>query len=219
MNSTSTKMFLFALLIPVAVSAQQDPKAQEILKKLSEFARSSEVIYVRYDYSFKNIQTKESFSANGEAWIKKDKFKILVSQKNAEIYYDGEVMWTYIPSLKEVNISVPDTSSDEFFINNPVELFTYYEKEYKTRYLGDVNGTSDCRIDLYPVDLKKPYYRIRLNINKTTNQLTEAEAAGKNGETYLVKLKEVRSEKNLPDSFFTFDRKKHPEVEVIDLRF
>lgn len=219
MNCTTIKLILSALLFPFAVSAQQDPKAQEILKKLSDFARSSDVIYVRYDYAFKNVQTKENFSANGEAWIKKDKFKIFVSQKNAEIYYDGEVMWTYIPSIKEVNISVPDTSSNEFFINNPAELFTYYEKEYKTRYLGDVNGTNACRVDLYPVDLKKPYYRIRLTIDKTTSQLTEAEAAGKNGETYLVKLKEVRSEKNLPDSFFTFDRRKHPDVEVIDLRF
>lgn len=219
MKYISISIIISALLFSFAVSAQQDPKAQEILKKLSDFARSSDVIYVRYDYSFKNIQTKENFSANGEAWIKKDKFKILVSQKSAEIYYDGEVMWTYLPSIKEVNISVPDTSSNEFFINNPAELFTYYEKDYKTRYLGEVDGNNICRIDLYPINLKKPYYRIRLTIDKTTNQLIEAEAAGKNGESYLVKLKEVRSEKSLPDSFFTFDRRKHPEVEVIDLRF
>lgn len=219
MNRKYVQFFLIGLFFPFAVSAQQDPKAQEILKKLSEFSRSSDVIHARYDYSFKNIQTKENFSANGEVWIKKDKFKILVSQKNAEIYYDGEVMWTYIPSVKEVNVSVPDSTSNDFFINNPAELFRYYEKEYKTRYMGDVNGTNACKIDLYPVDLKKPYYRIRLTIDKTTNQLTEAEAAGKNGETYLVKLKEIRPEKNLPDSFFTFDRKKHPDVEVIDLRF
>jgi len=210
---------LLLILIPVSLMAQQDPEAKAILDKMSELIKSWPSVYAHYEYQYHNVRTNDDYTTKGEVWVRGDMYKLTIENNESEVYFDGETMWNYIVNSKEVNVSIPDKKQTaDFFIQNPLELFTLYAKDYKIRYIRDIPGTSTCEIDLYPYDLKKMYQRIRLTIDKNLHQLEKAKASGKGGETYEVTLSGLKQGGALPDSFFRFDSSKHPGVELIDLR-
>lgn len=198
--------------------APKDPEAKKILDKISRQNKQYPSIYATFTYRYTNSQTKEDNTNEGVITLKGRKYK-LEFMKN-EIYCDGTTMWNYMPDVKEVNITRAEQSKKDFFLSNPLDLFNIYESDYKYRLLGEFNidGKTAYEIDLYPYDLKRPYHRVRLTVDKATLHIIGAEVAGKNGETFEITINKMQTDQKFDDSFFVFDPKKHPGVELIDLR-
>jgi outer membrane lipoprotein carrier protein len=214
--------FLLAIIpacfLFVSIDAQQDPQAIAGMEKMAAITNAASSIFSNFSYHYSNSRTKEDYSTDGLIWLKGSRYKISLPDNDIETYYDGTTLYNYLSSSNELNVSTPDPKADDFFMNNPLGLFHLYQKDYKLKYVQDVEGTSDCIIDLYPLDIKKPYHRIRLTLDKISGMLKIAQASGKNGELYEVKLTNLKTDKKLEDSFFIFDKSKHPGVVVIDLR-
>ncbi|MFN8206677.1 MAG: outer membrane lipoprotein carrier protein LolA [Bacteroidales bacterium] len=221
MKTTSGIKYLYVLFYVLSAGtllAQQDPKAIAMMEKMTAILDSAPSVTAGFDYTYKNVRTGEEFSADGEIWIKGNRYKISLPDQQAVTYFDGKTIWSYMESTNEVNIANPDPSTEDFFISNPLALFRLYKKDYKLKYLGETAGTNNCELDLFPIDIKKPYHRIRLTLDRNTGMLVKAVASGKNGESYEVKLSKVHTDKLLDDNFFVFLKSKHPGVVEIDLR-
>jgi outer membrane lipoprotein-sorting protein len=207
---------VFALLFSVVYAQQSDEKALKILDKVSQNMRTYKTIYAEFGLELKNSQENVDDKRGGKIWVKGNKYKI--DMGNTQTYFDGKNIWTYIKESNEVNITSPDDEDGDAI--NPAKIFDIYKEGYKVRFVQD--RFEDTRplyvIDLFPKDRNKSYSRIRLKIDKSKNEIYEFDRFDKDGNIYMIKLFRLYKNKPLNDSMFVFDKKKHPGVEVVDLR-
>lgn len=197
--------------------AQQDPEAKKILDKVAEKTKSHHVISMDFKVMYKSIKDNSHNTSEGTIILKDDKYRLKFM--GSESFFDGKTMWNYLPDEKEVNITEPD-SSDEDIFNNPRKLFTIYENNYKYQLIETATEgkTNYAFIDLYPMNINEDYSRIRLQINIDKYFLSSATIFGKDGSHYTISISNYKTNKDIDDSYFTFDKTKYPDVEVIDMR-
>jgi outer membrane lipoprotein-sorting protein len=224
------KILVFFLLIDLAANhafAQndKDAAAKKILNEVSRKYRSYDVVKTDFTFTFEDRQagTKDSQTGTLVSRSKSNKFKVTIyspedkSTVSQEIISDGKSQWTYNKKDKEVELSDVDHSSDTF---NPAQIFTIYEKGYKYVYNGDekVDGKLCQVIDLTPEDSSKPFFKVRLSVDKAKKQVYSAMIFDKNGSRYNYVISSFTPNVKVPESTFTFDKKDHPGVELVDLR-
>ena len=73
-------------------------------------------------------------------------------------------------------------------------------------------------IDLTPNDKAKPYFKVRLAIDKAAKAIQSAIVFDKNGNRYTYEIKKFTPNPDISDAFFSFDTKQYPGIEVVDLR-
>ena len=100
-------------------------------------------------------------------------------------------------------------------------LFTIYENNYKYQLIENLfeSDQNYSLIDLYPIDLDEDFSRIRLQINTDEYFLSSSTIFGKDGSHYTITLSNYKTDSDFENSYFIFDEKKYPNVEIIDLRF
>jgi len=212
-------IFLFLVFVSgMSLSvAQQDPEAKKILDKLSEKTKSYKVIKTDFTIDYKNINDNTQNKSNGTIVMKQDKYRL--NFLGAESFFDGKTLWNYIPEVSEVNITEQDPNSEDIF-SNPKKLFTIYEEGYKYQFINRIteNNIEYYIIDLYPIDLDEEYSRIRLQINSKELFLKSATIFGKEGSQYFISFSNYDTSSNFEDSYFIFNVKDYPNVEIIDMR-
>jgi outer membrane lipoprotein-sorting protein len=134
-----------------------------------------------------------------------------------ELISDGKQQWTYLKKDNEVQLNNVAGSDDAL---NPAHIFTIYEKGFKYVYTGEekAGGTTCQVIDLTPTDAKKPFFKVRLYIDKAKKQIYSALIFDKNGNKYTYTMQTFMPNFKAGDEVFAFDVKAHPGVEVVDLR-
>lgn len=217
-----TFLIITALALSLSGFSQNDPQAKAILDKVSANGKSYKTISTDFTISETNIQNKDASNQKGSLKIKGEKYQLITPSN--ETYFDGKTVYNYLPGVKEVNITKPDAkpkNPDDFFISNPKDIFKIYEKNFKYKFIREttLDGKQVAEIDLYPVDLNKKYSRIRMQIDKTTYKILTVKTFLKDGHQYLITFTNFKVNTEIADSEFSFDTKKHPDAEVIDLRF
>ncbi len=212
------KKSLFTLLFVVFVQylfAQYDPKALEILEAMSNKYKNLSSFQANLTSSLTNETDGINEEFTGKITVKGDKFKLEIEDQ--EIINNGTTVWTYLPSAKEVNIDNVDPDTDEM---NPSRFYIMYKKGYKYLYLEDqTDGGVLCEVvDLVPEKKDAQYFKIRMNINKKDKSIQSWTMFDKSGNRYKYSISKFQPNVKVDDSFFTFDPKKYPGVEVIDLR-
>ncbi|MFD2162676.1 outer membrane lipoprotein carrier protein LolA [Paradesertivirga mongoliensis] len=201
----------------VSVMAQTDAKARAILAEVSKKYRSYDVIKTDFTFTLENPQAKLKDTQTGTLYAKAKSNKYKVVLKSQELISDGKNQWTYSKADREVQLSEVDNSLNAL---NPAQIFTMYEKGFKYFYSGEkrVNNRSVHVIDLTPTDIKRSFFKVRLNIDKITKRISNAVIFDKNGNRYTYLIRTFTPNVKIPESIFAFDAKKYPGVEVVDLR-
>ena len=209
------------LLLSMVIQAQKDPEARRILDRVSEKARSDEPLGVDFEYVYEDLMNQETSSESGNLLLKDNQFRLEIGQST--VCSDGTTTWNHLTEANEVYISDADESGagDEFFINNPSDLFNFYKEGFKYRLKGElkVMGKDLYEIDIYPEDLEKNYHTVKLLIGKKNLQIVSAQAFGKGGANHTVILTNYRRKAKTETDSFVFDPEKHPGIEVVDTRF
>lgn len=211
------KTFLAAiLLVLVKVSfAQYDPKALEILEAMGEKYKTLPSYEANFSYALTNDveNIKEEFK--GKLTVKDDKYRISLPEQ--EVINNGVTVWTYLPEVKEVNIDNYDKNSGDI---NPLKIYEIYQKDFKYLYIQDrsENGVMCEEIDLVPEKKDAQYFKIKLLIKKKDKVIQSLTMFDKGGNRYKYTITKFVPNASVDDSYFTFDPKKYPGVEVIDLR-
>jgi len=224
------KAILYIILFLTCVNgafAQKDAQAKTILARLSSKYRSYNAIKTDFTFVLNSPNTGAKQTQNGTliANSKNGKFKVTLFKPGSrtaieqEIISDGKTQWTYLKDDKEVQVNNTSKADADDELN-PARLFTLYEHGYKYVYTGNqrVSGRLCQVIDLSPENTDKTFFKIRLMIDKTRNQLYSAQLFDKGGNRYTYTLNTFTPNVLAPASTFTFDAKAHPGVEVVDLR-
>lgn len=211
------KLVFAALLMFVGTISysQYDPKALEILEAMSKKYKAISSFEANLTSGMTNETegVKEEFK--GKITVKGDKFRLLLDDQ--EIINNGTTVWTYLPSAKEVNIDNFDPGSDDV---NPTKIFEMYKKGFKYLYLADkTDGGVVCEeIDLVPEKKDAQYFKIKMMIVKKDKSIQSWTMFDKAGNRYKYTITKFVPNVKVDDAFFTFDPKKYPGVEIIDLR-
>jgi outer membrane lipoprotein-sorting protein len=214
------KLFIAVFLVlssGMSVMAQSEVKAKAILAEVSKKYRSYDVIKTEFSYTLENPEAKIKETQAGTLFVKSKVNKYKVILKGQELISDGKSQWTYLKADKEVQVSEVDNSADAL---NPAKLFTIYEKGFKSLYTNDtkVNGKIVHNIDLSPIDNKRSFFKVKLQIDKLSKQIVNAVIFDKNGNRYTYSIKSFTPNIKVPESTFAFDAKLYPGVELVDLR-
>ncbi len=163
---------------------KKDPAAEKILDDYQKKIQSFPAIKSEFQFTIIDLKENSESTYNGEFSMKDDKY--VMKMGNMEIYYDGTTLWSYLPEEEEVNISNPEPSEDQDFLENPALFFKLYKKDLFNKLVEekDVEGITYSIIDLYPKDLDKGFSRIRLFINKKELELYSIRYFGKDGIHY-----------------------------------
>jgi outer membrane lipoprotein-sorting protein len=210
---------LVAVILYCSVGfAQQDEKAKGILEKVTEATKGYSTISASFDYVMENKEEGIHEENKGNIVLKGDKFHLSLPMLGLEMFNNGETVWTYMKDAGEVTVADADDEMNELM--DPSKIFTIYEEGFNYKFVEEktVAGTPVYVIDLFPEDEEIEYSKIRIQIEKQRMLIKNAEMIGKEGNNYIVKVEDLKTNVTANDSDFVFDKGKYPNVEVIDLR-
>ena len=192
--------FMVLALCGSLALAQTDAKAKAILDKTVEHIKSYPAVEIVFDLSMINKAEDINETHHGKAYMKDKMYRIDVM--DVVNYFDGEVIYTYMPDQEEVNIKNPEENEDEML--NPSILFDIHNQKFTQKLVEDKDGKA---------------YKIGVWIDTKTNMVEKVTSFGKDGNDVVITIKSLKKpEKELDVTFFRFDKDAHPEVDVIDLR-
>lgn len=213
------KKILSLLLVAatfVSFSAHaQDAKAKAVLDKVSAKFKSMSSLKANFALNMNDTKGKSKGTKNGTFLMKGNKYKVNMSGQ--QIICDGKSVWTYLPANKEVQITSFDPNAQSI---SPAKLFSgSYNNEYKSVYAGEktIAGKKVDVIDMTPVSAKS-FKKVTLYVDKVSTMITGGIMYDKSGGSYGYTISGVMANAKVTDTEFTFDPKKNPGVEVIDLR-
>jgi outer membrane lipoprotein-sorting protein len=221
------KILISSLLIILTSTAfaQKDADARKILNAVSLKYKTYNVVKAEFTFGLEDPQAniKDTQSGTLIAQPQANKFKVIIydpgdkTSEAQEVISDGKSQWTFVKKNNEVELNDVDKGESNI---NPAQMFSFYERGYKYIYNGEYNiGGRVCQeIDLTPDDPQKPFFKIRLEIDKIKKQIYSALIFDKNGSRYTYTIHTFTPNVKLPATIFTYDKKDHPGVEVVDLR-
>ena len=206
---------LFLLFSASVLWAQYDPKALEILEAMSNKYKTTPSFEANFSYTLTNETEKIKEEFKGKMMVKGDKYRLTLPEQ--EVFNNGTTVWTYLPDAKEVNIDNFDPQSEDL---NPSKFYDIYKKGYKYLYMEDkTEGGILCEVvDLVPEKKDAQYFKVRMNIVKKDKSIHSWIMFDKAGNLFKYSITKFNPSAKLEDGDFSFDPKKFPGVEVIDLR-
>lgn len=189
----------------------KDQKAATLLNEVS--AKTKAFKSVKADFSYKMINAKAGINEEktGTLLLSGDKYKMTASGQT--VICDGKTIWAYIKESNEVQINTLENKDDAL---TPSKLLTSYNTNYKSRIVKSDDPTTEA-IELIP-NTTKNFTKAILGIDKAKKQIKSFTLYDKGGNTFIYKIKTFVTDAPVTPGDFTFDEKKFPNVEVIDMR-
>ena len=190
-----------------------DPKSKQLLDGMTARLAS----YKSYEISFAfamqgTAQTSGTVVVSGNCYR--------VKMPDLEVYCDGKICQTYIPSNKEVTIESLDPNGNNL-VAYFVRFLRMYDQDFNHIYRGTqlVNGKQLEVVKLTPKSPDSDFSSIQLELDPTTKLPVKASFIIRNeSDTVGISIRNLKPNVPVSSSMFTFDRSKHPGVEVIDFR-
>ena len=198
---------LLLLFAAQAVSAQNN--ADAIIRVLVDQIKSHKNVEMTFNYQLSPDGKNLGEAQKGHAWLQGEAYKIEMAEQ--QTISDGKTIWSYLIDDEEVMVSNASEGTD----NTPLKLLTSLDKSYVAS-LTNIDAQGIASIEL--ANPKGQYKRISLKVNTKKTELKSADIYMEDGSKLVVNVEEMKFDQKLDDKFFTFDAKKHPKVDVIDMR-
>lgn len=215
--------FSFAMMIMVPSFAQapkgmgkSDPEAKKVLDAVSAKFKTFKAIKAVFALKIENAAGKVQGVKAGTVLMKGVKYRVSITGQ--EIFCDGTTIWTYDVAAKEVQVSSLDNGSGSI---TPQKLFTnFYDKDFLFVLGQNIKkgGKTYKVVELTPIDKTKSFFKVVLEVDKSTSVIMSTKVFEKNGNKYLYAINSINTTASVADESFSFNPKKYPGVEVIDLR-
>ena len=197
---------LFFLFATQAVTAQNNAEALiRLMVNQMKSHKNMELDY-KYQVSSEGLSTE---AQQGKAWLQGEAYKVEMVEQ--QIISDGKSIWIYLVDDEEVMVSNATEGED----NTPLKLLTSLDENYAATLTG-MDAKGNATIEL--ANPKGQYRRITLRANPNKLAISSMDVYMEDGTKLIVTVDEMKFDQELDDKFFTFDTKKHPNVDVIDMR-
>jgi hypothetical protein len=115
---------------------------------------------------------------------------------------------------KRLGIKNPSEEEEGFL--NPTTLFDIHNQGFNQKIISTTDGVT--YIELYP-KIEMDFLKIGIWVNVANSTIQKVTSLGKDGNQITIAIKSIKSLNPVPeDAFFSFDKTKHPDVEVVDMR-
>lgn len=213
MKKTIFTLLLF-LLSAMQTFAQQ-VKAKEILDKTAANFRQAEGIKAEFEIrSF----SKGHLAGQTSGVIQMKSEKFLLKTTESTTWFDGKTQWSYLSGSEEVNVSNP--TAEELQGMNPYTLLYSYKKGFSFK-LGETKtfrGKQIYEVVLTATAGNKNLTSVVLYITKDSYQPLYIVAEQRDRSRSEITVTGYHTSQRFADSLFVFNKKQHPNTEIIDLR-
>ena len=205
------KRLLVIVFITLGFSAfaQNDAKAEALLKEVSAKIKSYKNISLDFKYELNNISEDIKQETRGDVVIEDEKYKLNIL--GITRIFDGKTLYTISPEDEEVTIS-SDNTNDESTIT-PSKMLSFYEDgySYKMDIVQTVKGRKIQYIKLNSIDTDSEIKHVLLGIDATTKHIYNLIEVGKNGTKTTLTVNSFKSDQPISKTLFTFDKSKYSD--------
>jgi outer membrane lipoprotein carrier protein len=194
-----------------------DPKAKSLLDKVRKQYDAYQSVEASFTLTLEVAEQKPEVQ-KGTITQQGEKYRLELSDKT--IICDGATVWFHNKSNREVQINTA-TSGSSTGLLSPRELMRIHERKdfiYAITSEGVDNGKPCQFVEFKPTNKNSEYSKLRLSVDKKTNQIIGVKAFGKDGSRSTMVINELTPNKTYPNGTFNFDKSKHPGVKIEDLR-
>ena len=204
-------------LLAATSFGQQDSRADKYLQLISQQFDLDKAYVIQMDYIREDLMQETSAEGEGTIWMKGLKYKIVVDEYI--VYYNEEKLFSQNTETEEVYVSVPEPDEPGYLQAVPVKIIKAYEQDFNYQYIGNTSlmGKNMIEIQLYPKDISGPYSMLKMFVNPVSHKLQATQLKHKEGILYTMLLSEIREDKSIGESLFTFDPSAYPDTEIIEL--
>ena len=204
------------LLISGLVMAQKDKRATAILDEMSKKYQTMKSFSASFTYGIEGTNAKLTESYKGDVTVKGAKFRLKMAGQ--EVFTNGKEMYSYVKETNEC--SVTEFNPNEMDALSPTKIYTIYKKGYKYVFLEEVKEGSQFYevVELSPEDKTSKVAKVQIKVDKKDKSVKSWKVWDKNGKRTVFRVDKFMPNAPADDKFFTFDKKKYPGVEVVDLR-
>ena len=206
MNARKIIAGLLLLLATLVVSAQNN--AEAIVRLMVNQMKSHKNVEMSYKYQVV-ADGKTTDPQQGKAWLQGEAYKVEMAEQ--QTISDGKTIWTYLVDDEEVMISNAADGVD----NTPLKLLTSLDENYAATLTG-IDEKGNATIEL--ANPQGQYRRVTLKANANKMEIKSLDIFIEDGTKLVITVDDMKFDQELGEKFFTFDRKKHPRVDIIDLR-
>jgi outer membrane lipoprotein-sorting protein len=212
------KIAIILLILASSFSGMSQGKANEaekLLEKISKRYKAFKSIKADFTYTLENKQEKSQEKQKGQILIKGNKFRLDIA--NQLIICDNKLVWTFSREINEVQISNYDPKKAAIRLD---DIFTMYGKGFVYKQVeAKKDGNKELvLVELTPKDKKKNFFKIKVWVDKTNQTIISSQVFDKNGSIHTYSVNNQVPNLIFQDNQFTFDVKKYPGCEVVDLR-
>jgi outer membrane lipoprotein-sorting protein len=193
------------------VAQSKDQKAKTLLDEVSAKAKAARSIRADFTYTMENTKAKLHEEKSGSVLISGDKYRMTATGQT--IICDGKTIWTYIKESNEVQINAVDGNQDAI---TPTTLLTTYGENFNAKMVKSDDATLEL-IELSPKKIKN-ITKVILRIKKAAKQVDGFSIFDKGGSVFNYRIKNYTTDQSVNNNEFTFDSKKFPGIEIIDMR-
>ena len=212
-NKTRNIFFIAYLFLSIGLNGQTSEDAKKLLDDVSSNLISFENLSFDFSYILENRPENIRQEANGSATISDNLYKIIFLGN--EQIFDGEKIYTIVPENEEIMISSPEDSSD-FGLLNPSELFVFYKTGYAYQWdiKQSVKGVPIQYIKLIPSEENLDIKYLLIGIDLRSKLIYKLIEIGKSDTITTLTLKNIRTNLNLSQDFFSVDTVKYPDYYI-----
>lgn len=203
---TRLKLLISIILAFAAIPASAALSAEQILDKTAKTLTASPSATVKFSLSSSNGNTSGAITMSGN--------KFTFNAGDINVWYDGHSQWALQRSAEEVSLTQPTAA--ELIESNPLTIISNHKKLYNAKLLASSGNA--YKIQLTPRGRHSQVRSAIITINKTTFAPKTLQIVLSNKSSINVTINSISKGAALPASYFKFDAKSHPGVELIDLR-
>ena len=192
-----------------------DPKAKSLLDKVRKQYDAYQSIEASFTLTLELAEQKPDVQ-KGTITQQGEKYRLELIDKT--IICDGATVWFHNKRNREVQIN---TAASGNSLLSPRELMRIHERKdfiYAITSEGVENGKPCHFVEFKPTTKNSEYSKLRLSVDKKTNQIIGVKTFGKDGSRCTMVINELTPNKTYPNGTFNFDKSKHPGVKIEDLR-
>ncbi len=194
--------FLFIGALPLAAAR---PSAKSVVENALKKLRSAKSLNVSFAVKNGGNSGAGKLTVAGKCFM--------MGAPDLKVWYDGATQWAYAPRGGEVNVTTPTAA--ELAESNPMSVLTNMSTAYACRRLS--SSSSVDKIELTPRG-KTDIAKAVVTFSVATGYPTDIVVTGTDRSVTSIHITSLKAGGALPASYFRFDSRKYPGVEIVDLR-
>ena len=206
----------FAQTKQYTATKHSDPAAKALLDKVQAKYNSYKTMQADFTLTIE-IPEEPAEVQKGKFMQAGDKYRLEAEAQT--MVSDGKTLWLYMKNSQEVQIN--DVDEEEGEVLSPSSFLKFYESEKFVYVLINEfpeNGVVVQQIEFKPLEEDSEYHKVRLTLNKKTNDVMRIKAFSKDGSRFTFELGKLIANPALPASTFNFAKSECPACHFEDLR-